>query len=146
MEVSKYERQFHMTKICIDSYNRDVLEGRVYHSPEFEGGILFHSTMEFLKIMEYIGEKTVTHDYVEKRTFQKLREIQIEKPLSAEFRKGKEATFIVRILFRQHASWQGTVMWCDKGREERFQSALELLLLMDSSMQKANIQQEKIIV
>ena len=36
---------------------------------------------------------------------------------------GKLATFYVRILFRQNASWQGTVLWSEGGQEERFRSA-----------------------
>ena len=40
----------------------------------------------------------------------------------------------VRILFRQNASWQGSVLWREGGQEERFRSALELVLLMDSAL------------
>ena len=38
------------------------------------------------------------------------------------------------MIFRQNASWQGSVTWLDKGREESFRSVLELLLLMDSAI------------
>lgn len=40
----------------------------------------------------------------------------------------------MRILFRQNASWQGSVLWREGGQEERFRSALELVLLMDSAL------------
>jgi len=39
-----------------------------------------------------------------------------------------------RILFRQNASWQGSVVWVEGRQEERFRSALELVLLMDSAL------------
>ena len=43
-------------------------------------------------------------------------------------------TFAVRILFRQNASWQGSVTWLEGNREESFRSVLELIFLMDSAL------------
>lgn len=42
------------------------------------------------------------------------------------------ATFKLQLLFRQNASWQGNVVWMEKGTEAQFRSALELVSLMDS--------------
>lgn len=42
------------------------------------------------------------------------------------------ATFKINILFRQNASWQGSVVWMEKELESQFRSALELVMLMDS--------------
>ena len=41
----------------------------------------------------------------------------------------------MRILFRQNASWQGSVTWLEGGRDESFRSVLELLLLMHSALE-----------
>ncbi|MBQ6789067.1 MAG: hypothetical protein IJO81_02635 [Clostridia bacterium] len=49
---------------------------------------------------------------------------------------GKLATFSLKLLFRQNASWQGSVLWCDGNSEESFRSVLELLLLMDNALSK----------
>ena len=57
-------------------------------------------------------------------------------------RTGKIATFTVRVIFRQNASWQGSVAWLEGGGEQRFRSVLELLLLMDSALESAS-QMEK---
>ena len=43
-------------------------------------------------------------------------------------------TFIVKILYRQHSTWQGTVTWVDEQREQNFRSALELLKLIDGAL------------
>jgi len=51
--------------------------------------------------------------------------------------KGRASTFILRILYRQHSSWQGTIRWCEGKQEMCFRSALELLILMDSALQDA---------
>ena len=58
------------------------------------------------------------------------RSFQLPLPAS----RGELATFAVRIIFRQNASWQGSVVWLEGEREESFRSALELVLLMDSAL------------
>ena len=58
-------------------------------------------------------------------------------------RQGKEATFYLKVLFRQNASWQGTVKWMETGQEEPFRSVLELLLMMDNTTSRDQLEFEK---
>jgi len=44
------------------------------------------------------------------------------------------ATFRLRVIFRQHTSWQGTLLWQDERQEESFRSVLELIHLIDSAL------------
>lgn len=44
------------------------------------------------------------------------------------------ATFKVKVLFRQGASWQGKLTWIEGETEVAFRSALELVKLMDSAL------------
>ena len=44
------------------------------------------------------------------------------------------ATFKVKVLFRQSASWQGRVWWVDQEKEMSFRSAPELIKLIDSTL------------
>ncbi|HBU12382.1 MAG TPA: hypothetical protein DEB31_06560 [Clostridiales bacterium] len=46
-----------------------------------------------------------------------------------------KATFLIQILNRQHATWQGTVKWLENNQEIPFRSELELIRLMDSAME-----------
>lgn len=52
-------------------------------------------------------------------------------------RRGRVATFCVQVVARQHASWQGRILWL-RGRGERreahFRSALELVGLLDEAL------------
>lgn len=48
--------------------------------------------------------------------------------------KDREPTFIVRVKYRQNASWQGTLDWLEGGKSKNFRSTLELIKLMDSAM------------
>ena len=47
-----------------------------------------------------------------------------------------EGTFIVKILNRQHSTWQGTVTWVEKQKVQNFRSALELLKLIDGALEE----------
>lgn len=48
--------------------------------------------------------------------------------------KKDTGTFIIRILERQNATWQGSVTWIEEQREQNFRSALELLKLIDGAL------------
>lgn len=47
---------------------------------------------------------------------------------------GGLATFLIRILRREHQSWQGTVRWVEGEQQQAFRSALELVSLIDSAI------------
>ena len=44
------------------------------------------------------------------------------------------AAFQISVLFRQNASWQGTLVWLDRKLDAQFRSVLELIRLMDSAL------------
>ncbi len=49
-----------------------------------------------------------------------------------------KSTFIVKIEYCQHGTWQGKVIWAEENRTERFRSALELLKLMNEAVAVTN--------
>ena len=49
-----------------------------------------------------------------------------------------QETFVVKIHYNQNATWQGTVDWINQKKQTRsqhFRSALELIRLIDSTME-----------
>lgn len=50
-----------------------------------------------------------------------------------EKKQGEKATFVVRVQYRQNATWQGQVTWSETGKTAYFRSALELIKLIDST-------------
>jgi hypothetical protein len=48
----------------------------------------------------------------------------------------QKATFIIKVLYRQNATWQGTVHWVEKNLDRPFRSEMELLKLMNSAGDK----------
>ena len=134
MSGTMWGNQYRTTIVCIDEYENDVLSGRMYNLYLSEGDS-FKSTMEFLKKTEsLLDEMKFPQSFSVNRVFQPLPEVKIVEPSSSVPKNGNKATFVLRILFRQNASWQGSVKWVEGNREESFRSVLELLFLIDSAI------------
>lgn len=125
---------YRTTVVCVDAYENQVLTGRLYNPAC--GSEAFQSLMEFLLKMEnLLSGMRIPQSFTTARSFAALAPEPVEgTPPGNEARTGKCGTFAVRVLFRQNASWQGSVTWLEGGREERFRSVLELALLMDSAL------------
>ena len=121
------------TLVCVDSYDGGVMEGRFF-SPR-RGMERFSSLSQFLVRMESLLEESrVPQAYTSARSFSALLPQERAEVLPVDRRHGAKATFELQILFRQHSSWQGLVVWKDKKVEQSFRSVLELVLLMDSAL------------
>ena len=46
-------------------------------------------------------------------------------------------SFLVRIQFKQNASWQGTVQWLEEKKTCNFRSWLELLMLIQEALEQS---------
>lgn len=47
--------------------------------------------------------------------------------------ENEKATFIVNVMFRKNASFQGSITWVEKEKTQYFRSAFEMLKLMDEA-------------
>ena len=52
-------------------------------------------------------------------------------------RKTQKGTFIIKVEYLQHGTWQGQLTWAEENRHMKFRSALELIKLMDEAMKSA---------
>lgn len=121
------------TTVCVDSYRDGIFQGRFFVPGREEQP--FGSLCQFLVMLEDILDQTNTpQSDTARRSFSALLEPGPAGNPRSSIRRGKEATFELKILFRQHTSWQGTVLWKDKHKEQSFRSVLELVLLMDSAL------------
>ena len=120
--------------VCVDSCEKGVWDGRFYNSvmKKVES---FSCLVDFLVKME----KTLDQMHFPK-SFSAVRRFtsDVETPLSGasydECQTGKAATFLIRILFRQNSSWQGSIVWLEGKQEESFRSVLELIFLMNDAL------------
>lgn len=120
--------------VCIDSYEKEIIKGRIYN-PCIDGNIEFYGLMHFVNILEELLETmNFPQAYEQKRRFQMMSMEPYDVKENVAEIKGALATFELKILFRQNASWQGTINWLEKDQEECFRSALELFVLMGSAL------------
>lgn len=121
------------TTVCIDSYQEGVFQGRFY-GPDGEGQP-FGSLSQFLVMMEdRLEQHNTPQADTSHRSFSTLLPHTAADSHQSGIRRGAKATFELRILFRQHTSWQGMILWREQFREQSFRSVLELVLLMDSAL------------
>ena len=125
--------------ICVDSYDDSLMQGYVYHGTLDEGR-KFDNLMQLLLVIENILDDTeFPKATTEKRRFHVSEELEKSEKALAESRdfstkKGKLASFKLRIIFRQNASWQGSLGWLEHNIDEPFRSAIEMIMLMDSAV------------
>ena len=127
------ETGYRLTLVCVDQCADGDFSGRLYH-PRWQDGRPFHSAVQFLLLVEWLLDQAHTQQSAgTKRTFAASPSSGI--PVGEKAPSGLRATFQLRIFFRQNPSWQGSVIWVERRREESFRSVLELLLLMNSAME-----------
>lgn len=130
------------TCVCIDSYDKCILQGRFYNI-HCEGSTPFQSTVEFLSRMEeMLNGAAAPKAYTVSRDFGSRHPPPAECWQEADLLHGKRATFVIRIVFRQNTSWQGVVTWLEGNRSQCFRSVLELILLMDSALRSEGREEE----
>ena len=130
------EELFKTSVIHVDSYDNSVLNGRIVN-PSLGTQIPFHSTMDFIKQTETLLETLqFPQAFAKGREFVPRPEPALKEgnPIASAAPKGQLATFSLRVMFRQNATWQGSLTWTDTKQEHRFRSALELLRLIDSAL------------
>ena len=132
MQERIFGNEYRTTMVYIDSYQSGNPVGRFYN-PYMDHIQSFESLMDLLSKMDGIlNEMNFPQSFNAVRSFSKAP--KVDKAASgSETPAGKVASFAVRIMFRQNASWQGSVTWVEGKSEESFRSVLELLFLMDSA-------------
>lgn len=137
MTTRAWGNEYRTTTVCIDSYKDGVLSGRFYN-PYLESGKSFQSLTQFLLEMDRaLDVMDFPQPFTAARTFAHSPGSKTGPP-GPEYREGELATFAVRIIFRQHASWQGSIVWQEGEQEQSFRSALELIFLMDNALSQAS--------
>lgn len=121
------------TLVCVDSYEDGVMKGRFFDPCQQSES--FDSLAQFLIRMEQLlNHRQEPQAYTQARTFSSLLMPQEPGASPASIRRGLLATFELQILFRQHTSWQGRLLWRETGTEQSFRSVLELVILLDSAL------------
>lgn len=138
--------------ICVDGAENGV-RYRLYHCYAAEP-VCFSEVGELLLRADGIFDETrYPQASTESRTFGRKQEEKTPRTAARERiklmsenevtnQRGDKATFVVHVQYRQNATWQGSVVWAEKNKTQRFRSALELLKLIDSALDESSIREE----
>lgn len=133
MTVKIKGEEYRSTTVCIDSYENGVPCGRLYNRYLPEGKLFCGVTRFLIEMEQLLNDMDFPKAFTEIRHFTPCASNETGSP-ETEIRMGAAATFTIRVLFRQNASWQGSVVWQEGKQERSFRSALELILLMDNAL------------
>lgn len=117
--------------VLVHNY-QDRCPSGILSGPRLNTPVTFHGLAQLLMTMEDLMDQNNTPQRGEEpRSFQ-----HSEHPLrpAGPVNEKPLAVFRVNVLFRQNASWQGTLIWMDREMDAQFRSVLELIRLMDSAL------------
>ena len=134
MTTRAWREEYRTILVCVDAYQSGVLSGRLYNRYQ-TAGKKFQSLTQFLQELDRtLDSMDFPRSSTAVRTFMP-RNLEEAQPPETENPTGQQATFAVRVLFRQNASWQGSVTWLEGKKEQSFRSALELIFLICSALE-----------
>jgi len=124
--------------IRVYSYRNKEIRGTL-QNPYFEEEPYFDNLTQLLIRMEgLLDALDFPQRSMEGRAFDRPEQrVAAGAPRPAPEALGEQkplATFQLSVLFRQNASWQGSLTWLERAEEPRFRSVLELVGLLDSAL------------
>ena len=118
--------------ICVDSYENGVLKG--WFCDVFQQVQQFSSLSQFLlKLEQLLDEMQQPQSYTMLRRYPIPLQETVEV-WNSETTGEVQASFELKVIFRQHSSWQGTLLWREGKIQHSFRSVLELVSLIDSAL------------
>ena len=132
-------REMKTTLIKVYSYENKCIKGTL-HNPFFEKDVVFENLMQLITMVERISDSLFyPQKTMQLRQFSENEPEKTETPAFFDFVTTADfsdqvplATFELEIIFRQNASWQGSIVYAEQNLASSFRSVLELLTLMDS--------------
>ncbi len=142
--------------ICIEDNKNADYQGLLYHQYA-DDPIEFNGTADMMMKMEALFDewdfpqrglaarrfdKKNRDEYKRKKVNPDDDRLQIEiisekhGVRNVQNKKGKLGTFVVQVVYRQDASWQGHVIYQEANEKMDFASALELVRIIDRSVTK----------
>lgn len=104
--------------VTVASYCNGIMDGYLQH-PRLNGTEKLHSLSQMVLLMNNLLDQ----------------EDCLTRPLPfvSQIQNSPEgiAVFRIQILFREHHTWQGKLIWQDENQEAVFHSVIELLQLFD---------------
>ena len=131
-----------LCSVCVDGVQAGECTGRLFHYYT-DRAIPFRSRFQLLACIDDLCDRIGYPQAAQQpRSFRRGQPAapakkEVERRMSKDelsAQKGRMATFVVHVMHRQNATWQGILSWEERGREVEFRSALEFLALMDNAI------------
>lgn len=130
--------------ICVDEVESLFAKGRLF-SAYLQCEHPFSCFEDIIHLSELIFDlNSFPQSSFGKRYFRssseklKIKREEIMKNLQVidekQLKHGEKGTFVVRVMFRQNATWQGTVSWVEGNKIQHFRSMLELIHLLEDAL------------
>lgn len=104
-----------------------------------------HSLYHMLRTLDQdLNDNRYPQKAVQLRTWEVKKHMKDFDPedIPAEPAAGSP-TFVIRVLFRQNATWQGSIQWLEGKQTRQFRSEYEMLKLMDEAMRASAAEAEE---
>lgn len=130
--------------IRVYSYQNKNMQG-LFYNPYYGEELAFGSLTRLFLLMEDLmdaidcPQASVRSRRFTPKTAKDTEQIIIAEQLQLPPDQPVIATFKLKVLFRQGASWQGKLLWVDAEKEQPFRSALELIKLLDSALPQPEV-------
>lgn len=126
-----------LVNVCIGRWGENGCEGRLYCG-YYPQPVSFRGEYGMIKIMDelmdsidYPQASTIMRYYNRKNIPRRYEKRRIFSGPEIMKEKGKLATLVIYVQYRQNSTWQGELFWAEKNLVKRFQSVLELLKFID---------------
>lgn len=129
--------------ICVDSNDNDQLQGKVY-SQRITAPLSFSNLTQMILLLDHLFDlQKFPQAFQRARTFLPSNaKTSLQIPVAAcpeegipleaaQSAVGAIGALTLYVLSRRNATWQGTVDWQDGAQPEDFESALQLIHMID---------------
>lgn len=130
-----------IVSICIDQVYEREKQGRLYHCYR-QKPIIFQNEHQMISEMEDFmnclnypqASNQIRSFHPEEKHTPKAEMQPVINGEQIVQERGKLATFIVHVQYRQNATWQGKAICAETGDQQKFLSVMELLKIMDNTI------------
>lgn len=141
-----FPEHYKIVALQVHQYENRQLKGTL-HWPNFK--VAIRGYMELLLLLEEgMDQLGFPQRTTEPRHFKAIEKRRLENAVSLPKRPSEGnlpviANFTIKVMFRQHSSWQGVLGWREGKEEAPFRSVWKLLLLIDEVL-RDNMNKEQI--
>ena len=130
-----------LINICVDKKNQGEISGRLYHCYAQEP-VKFDNVIDLLTRAEelfdsicYPQAATKTRCFVEALSAAPVERPQkVAEQIEVIAERGQVGSFVLCVQFRQNSTWQGEVIWLERGIQRRFSNTLDFIKILDSAV------------